>query len=121
MHAKNAKGVADALRAAEHEKELGNKAFARRDRAQAVARYTEAIECLRDAAAQKPADAEESKIKATIAVCCANRAAAWLLPGAGRDPRKALDDAEEAIAQDPGYGKGCVLSAQRAIWRDVCF
>ena len=102
----NANGVATAVRNAKHEKGLGNEAFSRRERAQAVTHYTEAIEYLHDAAAQQPTDEEKSNIQGTMAVCFANRAAAWLLPGEGQDPQKALDDASAAVEHDAGYAKG---------------
>lgn len=52
--------MATAVRNAEHEKGLGNEAFLRKERTEAVTRYTEAIECLHDAAAQQPTDEERS-------------------------------------------------------------
>lgn len=105
MHEMNLAGVAQGLSAAESQKALGNQTVARKDRAGAVAHYTEAIESLHDAWGQKPTDEEDKKIRTLLCVCLANRAAAWLLPGTGQDARKALKDAEEAIARDAEYGK----------------
>lgn len=104
----NVAGVAKGLAAAESEKALGNQAVARKDRAQAVVHYTEAIEALHDTRAQSPTDDEHKKIKTLLGVCLSNRAAAWLLPGDGQDARKALKDADEAISHSPEYGKACV-------------
>lgn len=106
MDTKNKAGVAQGLRNAEREKASGNAAIARKDRTKAVAHYTEAIECLVDASAQKPTDEEEKQLERLWVVCFANRAAAWLLEGPGQDAKKALDDATEAVKRDEGYAKG---------------
>ncbi len=109
VHRENVAGVAKDIRSAESAKERGNKAFASKNRGQAVKLYTEAIESLKDAWAQKPSDAEERKIKSMFAVCYSNRAASYLLPGEGQDAQSALDDANNAVKYDADYAKGCAL------------
>lgn len=110
LYQKSVEVVEQGMHNAEAAKERGNKAFVRKDRAQAVAQYTEAIESLTDAWVQRPTDAaEERKIKSMFAVCYSNRAASYLLAGEGQDGEKALDDADNAIKYDPDYAKGCVL------------
>ncbi|KAI0753222.1 hypothetical protein C8Q80DRAFT_500959 [Daedaleopsis nitida] len=112
LHEENVKGYAKGLKNAEKEKELGNKAFANKDRQQALAHYTEAIESLMDALGNKTTPAETQKIKRLSAVCFPNRAATWLLPEEGQDAGKALEDAETAIRQDADYGKGYYRKAK---------
>ncbi|KAI0693695.1 hypothetical protein C8T65DRAFT_63286 [Cerioporus squamosus] len=112
VHRENVVGVAKGIRSAELAKERGNRAFASKNRDQAVALYTEAIESLKDAWAQKPSDAEEKKIKAMFAVCYSNRAASYLLPEEGQDALKALDDANNAIKYDADYAKGYYRKAK---------
>ena len=109
VHEMNIAGVAKGIQTAETEKTRGNQAFANKNRVAAVQHYTNAIDELAHAAAQKPTDAEEKKIKGMLAVCFANRAAAYLLPGEGQDAQKALEDADQAIKQDAEYSKACVL------------
>ena len=108
VHEMNIAGVAKGIQTAETEKTRGNQAFAKKNRVAAVQHYTDAIDELVHAAAQKPTDAEEKKIKGMLAVCFANRAAAYLLPGEGQDAQKALEDADQAITQDAEYSKACV-------------
>ena len=62
--------------------------------------YTEAIESLRDAWAQDPDEEENALILTLLTVCYGNRAAAWLLAGAGQEPREALKDADSALEFD---------------------
>ncbi|TFK82260.1 hypothetical protein K466DRAFT_530642 [Polyporus arcularius HHB13444] len=112
VHRENVAGVAKDIRSAESAKERGNKAFASKNREQAVKLYSEAIESLNDAWAQKPSDAEERKIKSMFAVCYSNRAASYLLPGEGQDAKKALDDANNAVKYNPDYAKGYYRKAK---------
>ncbi|KAH9831777.1 uncharacterized protein C8Q71DRAFT_780277 [Rhodofomes roseus] len=114
VHDLNVKGVAKATRRAEEEKRLGNEAVGRKDRTAAVKHYSEAFEFYADAFSQKPtatAD-EEHGIKRSMAICLANRAAAWLMEGEGRDAKKALADAERAAAFDEDYGKAYYRQAK---------
>lgn len=101
----NVQGVAKGLASAESEKALGNAAVARKDRADAVKHYTEAIESLLDARGQSPTNDELKKIKSMLSICMANRAAAYLMEGKGQDPKKALQDAQDATKMDEDYGK----------------
>ena len=105
MHELNVKGIAQTTRRAEEEKQLGNAAVGRKDRAAAVKHYSEAFEFLRDGAAQNPTAAEKRDLQKRMAVVLANRAAAWLLDGEGQDAKKALQDAELAVTFDEEYGK----------------
>ncbi|TFY57948.1 hypothetical protein EVJ58_g6718 [Rhodofomes roseus] len=114
VHDLNVKGVAKATKRAEEEKRLGNEAVGRKDRTAAVKHYSEAFEFYADAFSQKPtatAD-EEHGIKRSMAICLANRAAAWLMEGEGRDAKKALADAERAAAFDEDYGKAYYRQAK---------
>ena len=101
----NEKGVSVGIQIAENEKAAGNKAMANKDRDLAVKHYNEAIECLLDAKAQKPDGEDLKKVTALFGVCFANRSAAWLLEGEGQDPKKALEDALQAIKFNEDYAK----------------
>ncbi|CCM05405.1 uncharacterized protein FIBRA_07621 [Fibroporia radiculosa] len=112
VHGLNVAGVAKGIVTAESEKALGNEAVGRKDRAEALKHYTEAIENLVEALAQKPTDAETKRCKNLLSVCLSNRAAAHLLEGDGRDPKKALEDAEQATEMDGNYGKAYYRQAK---------
>lgn len=105
VHELNVKGIAQAIRRADEEKQLGNAAVGHKDRATAVRHYSEAYEYLRDAAAQNPTDAEKRELQKRMAIVLANRAAAWLLEGSGQYAKQALQDAELAVTFDEDYGK----------------
>ena len=83
----------------------GNQALANRDRQKAIEHYTEAIESLRDAISQKPTKEDRSVITELISVCYTNRSAAWMMEGKGEDPKKALQDAEDAVRWNENYVK----------------
>jgi tetratricopeptide (TPR) repeat protein len=92
IHTLNQEGVRNSMAFAEKSKAAGNKAFAQKERKAAVDAYTDTIDHLVDALAQKPDAADEEKAKRLMAVSYANRAAAYLLPGDGVDLDKALAD-----------------------------
>lgn len=112
VHNLNVKGIAKATKRAEEEKRLGNEAIGRKDRASAVKHYSEAYEFLADAIAQNPVDGEKRDIKRAMAICLANRAAAWLMEGEGQDAKTALTDAERATTFDENYGKAYYRQAK---------
>ena len=105
VYEKNKEGVVKGINQAESEKSQGNQAVARKDRNGAIKHYTEAIECLHDAKAQNPTEEELKKLKSLFSICFSNRAAAWLMDGAGQDPKRALQDATDALTFDQNYGK----------------
>lgn len=93
------------MESASKSKSIGNAAFARKDRSAAVTAYSDAIDSLIDALCQKPDVQQEKDAKRQLAICYANRAAAYLIPGPGMDPSKAFKDGEAAEYQDPSYAK----------------
>ncbi|CAA7267660.1 unnamed protein product [Cyclocybe aegerita] len=111
VHSLNEEGVRNGLVLAEKAKVVGNNAFSQKDRKAAVKAYGEALSWLLDVLAQKPDTADEEKAKKLQAVCYANRAAAYLIPGEGINLRKALQDGKDAEKADPGYAKAYVRQA----------
>lgn len=108
----NKKGVVQGLKQAEAQKTLGNQAIKQKQRNDAVKHYSNAVECLQDAWSQRPTDNQAKEIKNLMSVCLCNRAAAWLMDGAGQDAKRALKDADEAIERDPSYNKALVFDHQ---------
>ncbi|KAI0065748.1 hypothetical protein BV25DRAFT_1913195 [Artomyces pyxidatus] len=93
---------------AEYAKETGNKAFAAKDRARAVEAYSDALKQLDGSVIglRTPEFEERSKKRDHLgAVISANRAAAYLLDGEGRDPSRALHDGLMAADMNPDYVK----------------
>ena len=107
----NQKGIKNALELAERSKAEGNKAFARKDRQAALKAYEKALRFTNDVFAQKPVPEDEEKAKKLQAICYGNRAATYLLPGGGMDPKKALQDGQAAEKAAPNYGKAYVSKA----------
>ena len=105
IHVENERGVKQGLDLAAKTKAIGNTAFATKDRAGALKAYTDAIEYLLDALSQKPDVNDTKNAKKQLAICHANRAAAYLITGEGMDLKKALRDGETAEAADPSYAK----------------
>lgn len=95
-------------------KEQENAAFANNDRVAAVALYEAAVEDVEKLLLKGMSHEEDRKreAKALLAVCRANCAAARMLeiPGDEWDLEGAKVNAESAIAADPGYAKGCVMT-----------
>ncbi|KAI0065795.1 hypothetical protein BV25DRAFT_1821481 [Artomyces pyxidatus] len=91
---------------AHKEKDEGNAAFAKKDRARALAAYSEAVVYATSAAQQGGNEKRTKEAERLLAVCLSNRAATHLLEGEGMDARNALHDAEAAEEHDPSYVKG---------------
>jgi len=95
-------------------KEQGNEAFAANDRIAAVILYEAAVEDVEKLLLKGMSHEEDRQreAKALLAVCLANCAAARMLeiPGHERDLEGAKANAESAIAADPGYAKGYVIT-----------
>lgn len=98
-------GVIVSMELAEKSKLIGNAAFSRKERAAAIKAYTEAIKHLIDVLSMKPGLEEEAKAKNLLAICHSNRAATYLIPGAGQDVDQALLDGQKAEKADPSYAK----------------
>ena len=105
IHQLNVKGVFVSMELAEKSKLIGNTAFSRKERAAAIKAYTAAIEHLIDVLSMKPDLEEEAKAKNLLAICHSNRAATYLIPGAGQDANQALLDGQKAEKADPSYAK----------------
>ncbi|KAA1475758.1 hypothetical protein DENSPDRAFT_932582 [Dentipellis sp. KUC8613] len=94
-------------------KNEGNEAFARRDRAAAIKAYSGAIKYLDDVLENTSGNpVEEQRLTRLVAVVCANRAAAYLLDGEGRDAKMALIDGHVAEDRDPTYLKAYYRQAR---------
>jgi hypothetical protein len=106
----NKQGVSEGRRLGAFAKAEGNAAFAQKDRPVAVKGYTQAIKHLIDALSQRPDLNEKKDLENQLAICYANRAAAWLIEGEGMDAKKAVDDGVAAEETDPMYPKRCVIS-----------
>lgn len=87
-------------------KTIGNAAFSKQDRLGALKAYADAIEDASDALSQKPDVEDEKRAKKQLAICYANRAAAYLMVGAGSNPKMAIQDGKSAEEADPSYAKG---------------
>lgn len=101
----NEKGVLISMDLAEKAKVVGNAAFSRKERPAAIKAYTEAIDHLLDVLSMKPDLEEETKAKKLLAICHSNRAATYLISGAGQDAKQALLDGQKAEKADPAYAK----------------
>ncbi len=101
------------LSAAEESKRKGNVLYTQRDRLGAINAYSDAINRLMNALRSDPNREKNKGAEKLLAVCCANRAAAYLLPGQGVDRGSDLHDVwkdgELAIRADPSYAKGYVF------------
>ena len=87
-------------------KEAGNAAFRKGDGVKAVKEYTQALRRFEDAHCQKVGLEEKAEVMKMMGVVCANRSAAALLPGEGRDLTLAVNDGRKAIVADKFYAKG---------------
>jgi hypothetical protein len=111
VHRMNETGVATGLRLGEEAKKAGNTAFAKKDRAGALKAYTTAIDHYIDALSQRPDVEDEKKAKTQLAICFGNRAATYLLPGQGVDPKAALESAKRSEQTDSSYEKSSVQTS----------
>jgi len=107
----NEDGVRKALVSADKLKSAGNAAFTRKNRSEAVKAYSGAIDALTDVLSMTPDIEDEKKAKKQLAICYANRAAAYLISGAGEDPNKAIKDGKSAQQWDPTYSKAYIRQA----------
>jgi hypothetical protein len=106
----NEQGIAIYRSRSETFKRLGNDAFKKKDRKAAVAAYTQAIDELEEALglAQLELDDEaKADAKKALAVCYANRAAAWTIDGPGSDAGKAVEDGYASERMNKTYLKSC--------------
>ena len=95
------------MNAAEVAKTEGNRAFNAKDFKRAIAEYSKAIYRAEDVADSDRGEEEaEQAARRLLAVCYANRAAAYLLPGDESDVKKALEDSKQAETYNPDYAKG---------------
>ena len=110
IEAKNKEGSKKSYDIAIKMKAEGNAAFAKKEAATAIQAYSDAIEAALDAFAQKT-DESERPTNELLAMCHANRAASYLLPGEAYDARKALEDGEDAERVNPAYAKAYIRQA----------
>jgi hypothetical protein len=101
------------MRRAEDSKVEGNKLFNRLDRNGAILAYTNSINILMSAFRSDPNRDKNSDAEKLLAVCSANRAAAYLTPSGGEaadveDLHEAWKDGEVAVSSDPSYAKGSI-------------
>ena len=96
-------------RLARKHKDAANVEFKARQRESALKQYTMAIDCAWRAREKVHDEEEKSESQALLAVCYSNRAATYLLPGAGINTKLARIDAEKAIMADVLYVKGYVV------------
>lgn len=87
-------------------KEAGNRAFRKGHAVRAIKEYTQALRRFEDAHCQKVGPDEKKEVMKMMAVACANRSAASLLPGQGQDLEVAVNDGRKAIVADKFYAKG---------------
>ena len=106
VHNMNEENVAKGLKIGAGAKATANAAYAKQNCAVALKAYSEAIRTYEHVLTQRPDTAEEKTALRQLAVCYANRAAAYLLPGQGLDHEAALKDARKAEEVDPTYEKG---------------
>jgi hypothetical protein len=98
---------------AEDSRVEGNKRFNELDRRGAIIAYTNSINILMNAFRSDPNQRKNKDAEKLLAVCSANRAAAYLLPRDGRtddveDLHEAWKDGEVAICTNPSYAKGSI-------------
>ncbi|KAF5387082.1 hypothetical protein D9615_001803 [Tricholomella constricta] len=107
----NENGVRKALVSADKLKAAGNAAFTRKDGPEAVKAYSGAVDALIDVLSMTPDVEDEKKARKQLAVCYANRAAAYLISGAGVDAKRAIEDGKAAEHWDPAYAKAYIRQA----------
>lgn len=96
---------------AQDSKQKGNELFNAKDRQGAIHAYTDAVDRLMNALRSDPNREKNTEVGKLLAVCLANRAAAYLLPREDAhqdtdDLHMAWKDGEIAIRADPSYAKG---------------
>ncbi|KAF9446927.1 hypothetical protein P691DRAFT_803272 [Macrolepiota fuliginosa MF-IS2] len=100
------------LSMAKEYKSKGNQLYSQRNRKGAIYEYTNAIDRLMNALRSDPNRDKNKDAERLLAVCCANRAAAYLMPGddvdVDSDLHEAWKDGEIAIRADPSYAKGYI-------------
>jgi hypothetical protein len=101
----NEEGIKKAKTLGAEAKAKGNLAFAKKERQPAVEAYSKATRLYLDVLDMKPDDQDKKEAEKQLAVCYANRAAAWLIDGSGGDASKALEDGKKAEEAVPGYAK----------------
>ncbi|KAF8162969.1 hypothetical protein B0H34DRAFT_301903 [Crassisporium funariophilum] len=111
VDALNQAGARNSMSLATKAKTTGNDAFHKQDRISALRAYSEALKHLIDVLCQKPDSELEGKAKKLQAVCYANRAAAYLIPGKGIDMNRALKDGQDSEKADPSYNKAYIRQA----------
>ncbi|KAI0088702.1 hypothetical protein BDY19DRAFT_890733 [Irpex rosettiformis] len=98
--------------AAEIAKTEGNRAFNAKEFKTAIDEYTKAIDRAWDAASSRQGTEDRKIAHRFMAVCYANRAAVYLLPGDESDVKKALEDCQNAERYNPDYAKGYYRQAK---------
>ncbi|KAH9915214.1 uncharacterized protein B0H18DRAFT_1042181 [Fomitopsis serialis] len=111
--------IAKAIQRADEEKRLGNAAFGRKEKIAALDHYTKAHGLLADAAFRTLEREEKRQLTRSLAVCHANRAAAWLIEGTSQDAQNALRDAKQALDFDCDYGKAYYRQAKAYLLMDA--
>ena len=93
--------------AAEAHKAEANRAFKEKNFKTAIEEYGKAIDRAKEVAFSDRAEEEAGQAaRRLLAVCHANRAAVYLLPGDELDVKKALKDGQQAERHNPDYAKG---------------
>ncbi|KAI0047326.1 hypothetical protein FA95DRAFT_1595755 [Auriscalpium vulgare] len=87
-------------------RQRANEAYAGRDREAALMEYTFAVATLTIVLVEGHGAAEMARARTQLAVCLANRAAAYLLEGPGMDAQRALREGMGAERADASYVKG---------------
>ncbi|KDR73474.1 hypothetical protein GALMADRAFT_612005 [Galerina marginata CBS 339.88] len=105
VHTLNEQGVREFMALAVKAKTTGNQAFTKKDRKAALDAYGEALGHIIELLSQKPDPDDEAKAVRLRAICYANRAATYLMPGEGSDFKKALQDGKASEEVDPSYSK----------------
>lgn len=111
---------------AEECKDEGNKLFNKRDRHGAILAYTTAIDILMNAFRSDPNQKKNRDAEKLLAVCSANRAAAYLLPDSSQtgdmeDLHEAWKDGEVAICTYPSYAKGSIRHIMAVVVNRLTF
>ncbi|KAF9078765.1 hypothetical protein BDP27DRAFT_1281539 [Rhodocollybia butyracea] len=83
----------------------GNDAYRLGDGLKAADKFHEAGEHVKDLLEQELDASDAAIARRLLAVCYANRAMVWLMPGKIRDLRRCVEDALKAEDSDPSYSK----------------
>ncbi|KAK1226657.1 hypothetical protein PQX77_010369 [Marasmius sp. AFHP31] len=112
-HAQRQELMAKCMAMGNRYKEQGNQAFKAGKRDEALQLYQAAIDAVYKIwGGGDPDKEQERKAYRLIAMCYANRSAAWMIEGEGGDAEKALDAGKKAEHTDPGYAKGYFRQAR---------